>query len=381
MTAFLFVPLLAFAWIFGLAVAAHAAHYFLSIVEGSATGLARNISSRRGSFRTGIRDCVDWPDDHLTDYFAKMFYLGYMVALWGGPAVLVGRLIAGPTPLAAIIAGVAFWLFFPIGQLSSLASGSRWNPFWSEILVAFAKRPGKTLAFYVLSAPVLAGLIFTFDLVLVHSSKVTAAWSIALAPVAVLLFFIYARLLGRLGMVVSYALPREEVAQETRPKRKRPTLAYDPKTRWTVPKETSDVPASDAQPTDLPGLETPNDGIVTGYGVSYDNGPPPAEEPKPARIVHKFDDEDDSPITMAPPTDTRGTDRERIANAMAEPPEHEIELYLRERPSEPANPYGAASVTFLFDLKTIDPWFRLTVGLIGMAILQRALDVLRPPID
>lgn len=380
--AILFVVVLTLAWMVGLAVSAHAAHYFLAIAESSSTAFAHNVSPRGAKPRFVIRNKIDWPDDFVADYFVRMFYMGYMVALVGGPAVLIGRVIAGPTWVATAIAGLAFWIAFPIGQLSSLASGSRWNPLFLELFMAFARRPAKTLAFYVLSAPVVAGIFFTFDVILLRTETVSAFWTIALCPIAVLLYFIYARLIGRLGMVVSFALPRQEVVEDKAPKRKRRPRTYDEKTRWAAPRDTdTDLPAADAQPPNLPGLESPNDGIVTGYGVSYNDASPPPEEPKPAPIVHKFDDEDDSPITIAPLIDARSIERDRISIVMAEPPEEEILLHLRERPREPANPYGAETVTFLLDPKTIDAWLRLTIGLIVMTVLQRALDHLRPPLD
>jgi hypothetical protein len=379
----LFVCTLALSWVIGFVVAAHAAHYFLSIAESSATLLARNVPGREQLVRQGGRDNIDWPDETIADYFVKVFYFGYMVALFGGPAILMARVVVGPSPWAMALAGAAFWLFFPIGQLSSLASGSRWNPFWPDLLVAFARRPFKTLAFYLLSAPVVAGLFLTFDLIFLRTSAVGTIWAIALSPIAVVLFFIYARLIGRLGMVVSFALPRAEPeTKKRRPKRKRPVQEYDPKTRWAVPKDLTDQPSANAQPEDLPGIETPDEGIVTGYGVNYDGTfAPEEEEEKPVRIVHKFDDEDDRPITVAPAVDTRGTDRQRIAVELAEPPEHEIAMRLRERPTEPANPYGAELVTFLLDPKAIEPWLKLTAGLIGMALLLRFLNALRLPLE
>ena len=380
MTAFIFVPLLVAAWMIGFVVTAHASHYFLTIVESSATATAKNMSWRGHTFREWIRDGVAWPDDLFVDYFAKTFYLAYMIGIWAGPAVLLGRLIAPESVWSLVIAGVAFWILFPIGLLSSLASQSRWTPFWSGILVAFAKRPGKTLAFYALSAPVLAVLFLTFDLILLQSSKVTAIWAGVLSPIAVILFFVYARLLGRLGMIVSFTRPEVQKPAKKKSKRpRRPVHAYDPNTRCFGPKEEiPDDPPPRAQPEDLPGIETPYDGIVTGYGVDYDGTKPLIEERKAERPIIPDDDEDLTPISVAPPPDVRGTDRERVAAELAEPPEREIELYLRERPKEPANPYGVEAVTFLFDPKTIDPWCRLTLGLIIMAILQRALDALRP---
>lgn len=379
MSAFFFVPLLVAAWMLGFFVAAHASHYFLTIVESSATGMARNRTWERHSFREWIRDGVQWPDDLFIDYFAKTFYFAYIIGIWAGPAFIVGRIVAGHSPWATVITGAAFWLLFPIGLLSSLASESRWTPFWSGILVAFCKRPAKALSFYLLSLPVLAVLFLTFDLILLHTEAVAIGWSIALCPVAVVLFFVYARLLGRLGLVVSFTRPQVEKKKRPRHrKRKRPLHAYDERTRVFGPKEeTPDVPFN-AQPSDLPPIETPYDGPVTGYAVDYAGTAPLIEDPKPAPKIMHFDDDDDTPITAAPPPDISGTDRERVAAELIKPTDREISLYLRERPKEPENPYGMEAVTFLFDPKTVDPWMRLTLGLMLMDLFQRGLDVLRP---
>lgn len=381
MTAFFFVPLLAVTWMFGFAVAAHAAHYFLTIVESSATGMARNMSWKGRPFREWIRDGVQWPDDLFLDYFAKTFYFAYIVGIWAVPAILTGRLIAGHTPWATVIAGSIFWLLFPIGLLSSLASATRWTPFWSGIVVAFFHRPAKVFGFYLLSAPVLGVICLLFDLILLHTESVSMIWSIALCPVAVVCFFIYARLLGRLGLVVSFTRP--EVENKSRKRRvrkpKRPWNAYDKNTRAFGPKEEIPDVAVNTQPTDLPPLESLYDGPVTGYTVDYTGNAPLIEEPKPApKMMYLDDDEEPGPLPVAPPPDISGTDRERIAAELAKPSERELELYLRERPTEPTNPYGAETVTFLFDPKTIEPWCRLTLGLIVMSLLQRALDMLRP---
>ena len=378
---FLFVPLLAAAWMLGLFVAMHASHYFLTIVESSATAYVRNLLWKGRPFREWIRDGVNWPDDLLIDYFAKLFYLAYIIGIWAGPAFVLGRILAGPSPWATVVAGTAFWFFFPIGLLSSLASQSRWTPFWSGVIVAFFQRPAKTFFFYLLSAPVLAIVFLTFDLLLIHTSRISVAWAIALSPLAVLAFFIYARLIGRLGLIVSFTRPEQEVAKQPKrkpKKHKRPENAYDPTTRAFSPSEAiHDDPPSDAQPPEMTAIQTP-EGPLTGYGVDYDGTRSIPEEPKPERIIHTFDDEDQTPITVAPPVSIAGTDRERIAAEMAKPSERELNLYLRERPTEPGNPFGSESILFLFDPKTIDPWLRLTLGLILMALLQRALDAMRP---
>ena len=94
MNAILFVPLLALAWILGFFVLAHAGHYFLSIVESSAVGLARNVPWKKGAFRERIRDGIDWPEESFHDFFWKGFHLLYLTTIWAGPEkVEVGTFI------------------------------------------------------------------------------------------------------------------------------------------------------------------------------------------------------------------------------------------------------------------------------------------------
>jgi hypothetical protein len=381
MNAFLFVPLLAATWIVGMAVLSQAAAYFLAILEASATPTARDFSWRGPSFKAWMRDGIDWPDEPFADYLAKGAYLAYMVGLWGGPAILLGRLVAGTSPWATVIAGVAFWLLFPVGLLSSLSARSRWTPFRPILFVGLCRRPVQTLGFYLLSAPVLAVLVLTIDLVLIHTSKAAVVWALVLSPLASLMFFVYARLLGRLGLVVSFACPQESeeeaVPRRRRKVRTRPLNAYDPRTRMFSPtEEVPDDPPAEAQPPELPGIETPYDGVVTGYGVDY-SGAVPVEEPRPVPVIHKFDDEDDEPIGVAPAPEI-STDRLRVAEELANPPEREMALYAKSRTQEPANPYGLEALSFLFDPKTVAPWGALTVGLMLLALLMRALDTLRP---
>jgi hypothetical protein len=256
-------------------------------------------------------------------------------------------------------------------------------------LVAYARRPLATLSFYILSAPVLAGLVLCFDLVLLHPSRVAVGGSLALAPVGVLLFFVYGRLLGRFGLVLSYAFPEEPVEdeeEEARPKRRRrkkrrrPINAYDPRTRMFSPtEEIPDEPPFGSQPPEMEGIETPYDGVVTGYGVDYSGNPAPVEEPKPAPVIHKFDDEDDEPIIVAPPPEI-SNDRQRVAETLAASTERELTLHAPSRTPEPeaARAYGVDTVSFLFDVNTIGPWVILTAGVMLMSVIQRGLDLLRP---
>jgi hypothetical protein len=377
---------LALAWTVGMAVESLAAALFLAVLESSANPTARPFVWRGPSFRAWMRDGIEWPEGTVADHFAKGFYLGYLVILWGAPAVLIGRLVGGTPARATVAAGAAFWLLFPIGVLSSLSARSRWTPFRPGLFVAFARRPVATFGFYLFSAPVLAVLVLSFDLALLHPLRVAVGWTLALAAAGTLAFFVYARLLGRFGMVLSYVFPEEPTEEDEDPrprrrkKRRRPINAYDPRTRVFGPtEEIPDEPALNAQPPDMEGIETPFDGVITGYGVDYSGNPAPVEEPPPARIVHTFDDEDDEPIVVAPPPEI-STDRQRIAETLAASTERELTLHAPSRAPEPApaRAYGTDMLSFLFDPNTLGPWVALTAGVMLMSVIQRGLDLFRP---
>jgi hypothetical protein len=379
MTALIFVPLLVATWMLGFAVLSVGSSLFLAILESSATPTARGVVWRGSSFRTWVRDGIDWPDEPLADHFAKGAYLFYLVVLWGGPAVLVARLALGHSAWTSALAGAVFWLVFPVGLLSSLASDSRWTPFTPRVPIAMACRPLQTLGFYLLSAPILAVLVLTLDLALVHSTQVGVAWALALAPVGSLAFFLYARLLGRLGLVLSFVRFREpERRRPNRRRRRKPMNAYDERTRMFSPtQDVPDDPPPDAQPPEMRGIQTPYDGEVTGYGVDYSGAPAKTEEPKPAPVIHTFDDEDDEPIRVADAPEI-SDDRRQVAAELARSTERELALHMPSRIEEPKNPYGVETVAFLFDAKTTVPWTMLTAGFMLLTLFQRGLDMLRP---
>src|SRR5207237_4957071 len=90
--ALIFFMLLVGAVIVAAYVLAYAAHVFLVVVDGTATG---------------FRD-LDWPDEPYVDWLWKGAYLFWLVALWLVPLVFVGRwLFRHQTPGTALEAFAA----------------------------------------------------------------------------------------------------------------------------------------------------------------------------------------------------------------------------------------------------------------------------------
>src|SRR5262245_53170140 len=117
--AILFFMYLVAMTIIGVYVAGYAAHSFLTVVEDTAAG----------------NDEVRWPNDPLVDWAWKLFYLGWLMAVWLVPAMIVARLWAAGSPpetafgKTAGLVAVLFWALFPITLLSSLSASSRWFVF------------------------------------------------------------------------------------------------------------------------------------------------------------------------------------------------------------------------------------------------------------
>src|SRR4051812_25826992 len=73
--ALIFFMLLIGGVITGLYAGAYAAHVFLVTVDGTASGY----------------DEVTWPDEPYYDWVWKLFYLVWLVALWGVPLMFYAR--------------------------------------------------------------------------------------------------------------------------------------------------------------------------------------------------------------------------------------------------------------------------------------------------
>ena len=97
---FLFVPLMAMTWIFGTFVASQAAHFFLTIIECSATATSENLSWRGPSFKSWMRDGIDWPDEAYADHIAtEEFAVGLYELL----------MLAGGLRAAIMCAEILWW--------------------------------------------------------------------------------------------------------------------------------------------------------------------------------------------------------------------------------------------------------------------------------
>lgn len=274
--AVIFMPALAGAAIFAFVFATFAAHYFLTVLESTATG-AKSVT---------------WIQESIPEKFWKPFYLGGLLVLWLGPAYVIGRALAGrfgEPQLTFVLPLVVAWLLYPVSQLSSLAARSVWVPLHPQVFARLAQRPGTALGFFLLSLPVFAlgGIAFRWAFM----TKDEWPRLFMCVPLFGLALFVYARLLGRLA----FALVFTRDLFKKRRKKKEPE-ARAPVARERTPEDDAE-PAVYVQPSELPPINTP-DGELAGYNVLMADDEPP--KPK-KRVVAQLADDEDEPEPAAPP--------------------------------------------------------------------------------
>jgi hypothetical protein len=362
-----------------LFVLSYATHCFLVVLVHTAAG----------------DDAIKWPDDSLYDWFLRVWQFIWLLAVWFVPAFFIMKLMAAP-PLAFVAGTVAIlWLVFPVTVLSSLSALSGWVIFRPVILRALFKHLGTLLGFYFIT-----GILLALCTGLFYASVLTD-YAILL-PVAAAMgaigFFIYARLLGRIGLIISFykpakrskakaeddadrvqifdpwGLPEEEqkptqdapaaprppgeLARPRKKKRKRQNdSAYDP---WGVPAEQSHaIPSASDSEDPL--------GPVTGtYGLAAADAPAPvkprAELPDAGLESYAVAEPDAKPITPVQPLGSP-----QVAK-------YELELAIRRRPPPPpARPLTTGVYNFPFYQECLMPVAALTLGFLGIAALLRLL--------
>ncbi len=348
MNAFLFIPLLAGTWALGFMIALFAAHYFLTVLESTASG----------------NEKVIWPEEPFIDWFWKAFYLAFLGGVWLAPMIIIGRLLTPDPWVRFAFAASAFWLLFPIGLLSSQSAPSPWVPFSPGVFPRLKQRMPAVVGFYLVSIPIALALAGSFTLIFARVD-VSFGLALALAPVAAGGFLIYARALGRLGLVLSFT----KGGDNEKGKSKKNKLKEKPKIG-----EHDEQPIYQ-QPSELPAVETPFEGALTGYNVVFDDPPPVEEKPKAGRPIYA--DEDREPLQLAAEQPDAQTNQK--PPPPPEPTASELALWdTSKRVKEPAHPYGRALFNFLGDQRMLSALIILTLGLALLGGMVRALAEVRP---
>ena len=263
--AVIFVPALAGCVIVGFVFLMFAANYYLTIMESSGVGAKE----------------VTWFSEPILDNAPKLAYMAWLVGLWLGPAYFLGRsaiTASDPAWLKLAIPIAFFWLCFPVSQLSSLSASTIWLPLVPDVFARLLQKPLFVLEFLVLSALTLALFGVGFKWAFLTAEE----WNRLFlgAPLMVLAWFLYARLIGRLAFAMRFT-------KSLFPARKKPKIEEKPAERpfeYVV-----------EQPRDLPPIMTPDEGELTGYDMLMETPDRPRKRLK-AEVV---EDEEESPVPKA----------------------------------------------------------------------------------
>ena len=350
MNALVYIPLLALTWCLGFLLAVFAAHYFLVVLDNAASGSERVI----------------FPDEPLVDWFGKVFYLAWIGGVWMAPLIILGGLMSSVAWVRLVFTAGSFWLLFPIGLLSSRSANSPWMPFWPGLFARMGQRKPAVIGFYLLSIPISFAFVGCFYLIAM-SQELSIATVIGLAPVAAAGFLVYARALGRLGLVLTFTKGSKN----------------EPKTRKKKAKKKEDLPKIgehteqpiNKQPSEMPPMDTPYEGPISGYDVQYEDRPTPE---KPA-VARKLDDDDEDSTTIAMTAEAPDPAAAKKSPPLAPPSPSELALWDKStRIREPKQPWDASLVAFLLEPRAFSAWLLLTAGLAFFGVLIYFMRELRP---
>src|SRR5439155_23737764 len=265
MAAIIFVPALVGCIVFGFVFALFAAHYYLTVLQNTGSGSNE----------------VAYVSEPILDNFWKVFYLGWLFGVWLVPAWLLSRAYAGGTaPLWVKFAVplAVFWICYPVSQLSSLSGPSIWLPLHPDVFGRLAAKPGVVVGFLLLSGATLAVMGAAFHWTFTADGMTTL---IVGCPLLVASALLYARLIGRLAFALAFTR-----SILSRRKKKRPA------TEQAASAEQSDESQSESvaesrfmQPSDLPPIQTPDEGPLIGYDVKFEDEQPRTRKRVVAHLV------------------------------------------------------------------------------------------------
>jgi hypothetical protein len=269
--AVIFMPAMAGAVIFAFVTLLFASHYYLTVLEGTATGSKE----------------VTWMSEPILDNFWKLWYMLWLFGLWFGPGYLIAKAIAagsGSEWVKLWLPVAIVWLLYPVSQLSSLSASTIWLPLVPDVFARLAQKPAVTISFYLLSIPVLALFAVAFQWAFLTKGE----WEMLFlgAPLLIIAAFLYARLIGRLAFVLAFT---KSLLQR---KKKKPRAAAGGEERESGTREAQErgeVVPTIRQPSDLPPIVTV-EGELTGYDLRLDDTPAPRK-----RVVAEVADAEDEP--------------------------------------------------------------------------------------
>jgi hypothetical protein len=353
MNAFLFVPLLALTWAFGLVLAMYCSHIFLGTLEATSAG----------------NEEVEMPDDPFVEWLVKLVYFAFFVIIWSIPSLIFWAMTKGDSPSMRFLSLlIPFWFCFPIGILSSLSLRSRWVPFWPGLLERMSQRPNRVMQFYLLSFPIF--LLFGYGFRMLTQGLENQILLFGFAPLTAAAFLVYARLIGRLGLVLTFTkgIPEGEPAPTKKKKKKRKLV------ETAVEQQPAHI-----QPSEMQGVQTPYDGELTGYDVDFDQK---NTAPSPQEVTRRVVDDPDDDVQYEMVDGGLDAPKQMTVQqeqALKPPPQSELDLFApAKKVKDPKSPFGSSVFVFLANPHVTKAWLMLSGGLALLSLMLFFLEKLRP---
>ncbi len=147
-------------------------------------------------------DGFDLPQEGTMPELNQWFFSSLALVWVGMLAGVIGSPLSLVPEVGELAAPAATFLFFPVLVLSGLECESFLMPFSRPILASLVRQAGAWLVFYLLSGIVVGGWVALATYTLAFEPYAMTA---LLAAILAAVMLIYARLLGRLGWVITIA--------------------------------------------------------------------------------------------------------------------------------------------------------------------------------
>jgi hypothetical protein len=162
----------------------------------------------------GNRRIVSWHEQNWREWVLVLVWVGYLAGVTFVVAHLVARVLelAGVPYLPPLL--TIGWVAFPFVLLSSLEADSLLVPLSVPVLRSLWRHPGGWLVFSLVSTIVVTGPLLLLTLLLRDAPYLLALVG---SPLLAASLFVYARLLGRLGWLISQPDRRPAKKRQRRP--------------------------------------------------------------------------------------------------------------------------------------------------------------------
>ncbi|SRR5579883_447088 len=373
--------------------------FVLSIIVGLATLCFAARSMLVVVQETGLgQDEIVWPNEPMQDWLGHAVQFIELLGIWLAPAALAARLLRNvwlPDDAALrilLLAGPGLWLFFPVGLLSSLSAESRWVPLRWTIVKCFLRIAPAAFVFYLLTAILLSAAVVPWYYALFGGRTVLLP---AAAGVSAAVLFIYARLLGRLALMIQHLpVPRRAPAKAKAPKRPQPSGKKKRKPRrevqdpWVAAAEDEEkerkklerFPWAKEQSQAKPktGYHVPSAEEIEGYGFAAEQptAPEAAPEKKPRSRFAQSPEEYEAYDVRGTPESGASAPRELQDAHFAEQVRQRIAERTRALPVLPPHPFLNGVYTFPFYSACMASWLTLSLAFLAEGgIVHQMIEV------